>query len=143
MDQDYAMRDEGVSSWTSKSKSSPEKQAKADKIFPAINWNEIIEACMTERACLSGFDPDTNKRIPCSIMEHWSMGSRSMVVEARFKDNIRWAVKVSMPSLQGLDGTSAPKPSYIHEIEKAFFRDEFTAMAFIKYVTYPLPACRA
>lgn len=135
MEQDCAMSDEGVSSWTSKRKSSPEKQTKAEKIFPAINWDEIIEACMTERACLSGLDPDTNKRIPCSIMEHWSMGLRSMVVEARFKDSVRWAIKISMPSLRGLDGSSEPKPSSIYEAEKAFFQDELTAMAFIKYVT--------
>lgn len=122
-------KSEGVVSWTSYHPTA-QQTTKADSFMKSIDFDQISQTCSEERYHHYEADPDTQKRIECTILDHWAMGMRSIVVEARFADGVRWAVKFSMTCLEDLDGSTNEKVSYDQALE--IFQDEFTAMSFIR-----------
>lgn len=126
---------EGVGSWTS-NYAGEKKRARAHRILNSIDLDDLAAACGRIRRKALEEDPSyKNKvvRVDCSISDHWAMGSRAIVVEARFGDGTRWAVKISMKPLQDPDHTYIPESG---DAEAAYnsFQYEFDTMLFLKYV---------
>lgn len=64
-----------------------EENRRAQEIIESFDHDSLIEVCKEVRG-----DGD----IACAIQPHWSMGTRNLILEARFSDGVRWVLKVNM-----------------------------------------------
>ena len=118
-----------VQIWTSYN-ATDEENRKAQAIIGSVDYKDLIQACKDTRE-------DSN--IGCAIESHWSMGTRNLVLEARFSDGIRWVLKIYMltsgscltSSVPGSASAQTPDGSKIYET----FQQEFEAMEFIRFVS--------
>ena len=82
-------------SWTSHN---PLKfqELRALEIIGALDKQEILEACIEKRG---------NPELACTLPRRYAMGTRNLVLEARFSDGVRWVIKVHMLSLESPCGS--------------------------------------
>lgn len=108
-----------VRSWTSY-EFDDEKESKFQTIIQSFDQQVLIEACKEVRE-----SSDIN--IDCVIQPHWAMGTRNLILEAKFSDGIRWVLKINMidESDQTINGDKIYKT----------FQQEYTAMEFIRFVS--------
>ena len=113
--------------WTSYN-ATDEENRKAQAIMGSLDPKALIQACKDTRE-------DSN--IDCAIEPHWSMGTRNLVLEARFSDGIRWVLKIYMLTSDGsclassVASAQNPDGSKIYEN----FQQEYEAMEFLRFVS--------
>lgn len=95
---------------------------------PKRSWNPLIK------------DARGNSYIgiDCTIQAHWSMGTRNLILEARFTDGVRWVLKIFM--LETIDGPVASLTPHLTKTPMGIrftklFKREFEAMEFIRFVS--------
>lgn len=139
----------GTLSWTSHNYTELQKKRFLE-VIRAIDKGSIIQACKDKRGLTE---------IGCTIPNRWSMGSRNLVFELYFDDEVRWVVKIWMLSLsspcrahngrgQGADSKN-PKDSKSDGLKSSasnsldneddpyeIFQDEFDAMNFVRYFPF-------
>lgn len=107
-----------VRSWTSY-ESDDEKESMYQTIIQSFDQQVLIEACKEARE-------SSDMNIDCVIQPHWAMGTRNLILEAKFSDGIRWVLKINM-----LDASEQTTNG--DKIYKAF-QQESIAMDFIRFV---------
>lgn len=116
--------------WTSH-RCGNDKNGRVQAIMDSFDHKVLIKACKETRG---------NSDIDCTIQPHWSMGTRNLVLEARFSDGVRWVLKILMLDTDGPCSTSSALGSASNEffngdeIYKTFQR-EYEAMEFIRFVS--------
>ena len=119
-----------VQIWTSYT-ATDEENRKAQAIIGSVDQKALIQACKDTRG-------DSN--IDCAIESHWSMGTRNLVLEARFSDGIRWVLKIYMLTSDGscltssVPGSASAQTRDGSKIYETFQR-EFEAMEFLRFVS--------
>lgn len=108
-----------VRSWTSY-EFDEQKESKFQTIIESFDQQVLIKACKEAR---ESSDIDLN----CAIQPHWAMGTRNLILEAKFSDGIRWVLKINM--LDESDKTVNSDKIY------QTFQQEFAAMEFIWFVS--------
>ena len=115
-----------------------EENCRAQAIMESFDQKALVQSCKETRG-------DSN--IACAIQSHWSMGTRNLVLEARFSDGVRWVLKIYMlapeasnqscftSSISGSASDQTPDGDEIYET----FQREFEAMEFIRFVSLPPP----
>ena len=113
--------------WTSYN-ATDEDNRKAQAIMGSLDQNALIQACKDTRE-------DSN--IDCAIEPHWSMGTRNLVLEARFSDGIRWVLKIYMLTSDGSCLTSSVASAQNPDGSKIYenFQREYEAMEFLRFVS--------
>ena len=134
-------------SWTSHHPSKFQK-LRVHEILGCLGLRAILAMCKEKRGI---------PELTCRFPKRWSMGTRNLVLEARFGDGVRWVIKVHMLSLSspcGFTNGSTPKfrdeeadesdsnsdksgdsnASEDGEDPYDVFKQEFETMEFIKYV---------
>ena len=121
-----------VQYWSS-FRSGDEKKRRAQAIMESVDQKALIQTCKETRGN-SDFDID------CAIQPHWSMGTRNLILEARFSDGVRWVLKIFMLdtdepcSTSSTPGSASEQTLNGDEIYETFQR-EHEAMEFIRFVS--------
>ena len=141
----------GTGSWVSHV-CTPEQKRRFRDVMDSFDEGVLTEACTKRRKELIYTkcgrvlnDEDTG----CMVTDRWSMGSRNIVIEIRFKDGMRWVAKICMifsdrngeTTSEGLDNNPKHSAESGHTARNnnegyEALRYEFLAMEFIRYVWY-------
>ena len=96
------------------------KKRRAQTIMESFDQKALVQACKETRG-------DGN--IGCVIQPHWSMGTRNLVLEARFSDGVRWVLKIYMLATEGsslessIPGSTSDQTPDGDEIYETFQRE--------------------
>lgn len=109
-----------VRSWTSYQSEDDEKECRFQTIMKSFDQKVLPQA--SKEVC-----ENSDIDIDCAIQPHWSMGTRNLILEAKFSDGVCWILKIYMldASDQTLNGGKVYKT----------FQREFAAMEFIRFLS--------